>query len=124
MELGRTVDGARIAAATVDAWSARRTSSLRVAGRHVLNVWRLLQRDVALTQYTLENCVAHLLHERVPRFASGTLRAWLTSERPAECARALEYVLRRVALTLRLLEKSEIVSVSYTHLTLPTNREG
>lgn len=109
MELGRTVDGARIAAATVDAWSARRTSSLRVAGRHVLNVWRLLQRDVALTQYTLENCVAHLLHERVPRFASGTLRAWLTSERPAECARALEYVLRRVALTLRLLEKSEIV---------------
>ncbi|WFD30343.1 DNA-directed DNA polymerase [Malassezia sp. CBS 17886] len=107
-ELGRTRAPARAAAAAVGAWAERRTSALRVPGRHVINIWRLMQREVALAQYTLESTVHHILRERTPRYTYETLTAWMTSQ-TRFAVRALRYVLRRVRLSVRLLEKTEIL---------------
>lgn len=84
-------------------------SSLRISGRHVLNMWRLMQYEVALTQYTLENVVFHILHERVPHYSLATLTSWMTSQRAGPVAQALTYVLRRIQLVVRLVEKTEVV---------------
>ena len=45
-------------------------------GRIVLNVWRLLRSELALTSYSFENTVFHVLHQRVPLFSPAQLAAW------------------------------------------------
>ena len=55
-------------------------SELRVCGRVVLNVWRLLRSEVALYSYTFENTMFHVLHRRVPRFEPWTLSEWWHSD--------------------------------------------
>jgi len=47
-----------------DQWSIRHTSTFRVAGRHVLNTWRIMRTELELSMYTLENTVFHLLRRR------------------------------------------------------------
>ena len=51
-----------------DMYGADHTSELRVAGRVVLNVWRLMRHEVAFYSYTFENMMFHVLHRRVPKF--------------------------------------------------------
>jgi DNA polymerase zeta len=47
-----------------DQWSIRHTSTFRVAGRHVMNTWRIMRAELELSMYTLENTVFHLLRRR------------------------------------------------------------
>ncbi|WFC97833.1 DNA-directed DNA polymerase [Malassezia yamatoensis] len=94
---------------SVDRWTAARASTLRVQGRILINIWRIMQSEVALTMYSLENVVSHVLNRRTPHYTHSTLTSWLHSQRPADKARALTYVLRRVHLALELLDKSEML---------------
>jgi DNA polymerase zeta len=45
-------------------WEKRKTSTFKVVGRHVFNLWRLMRSERALTSYTLENVVFHTLKKR------------------------------------------------------------
>lgn len=47
-----------------DKWGYTHGSSIKVTGRHVLSIWRIIRSDVALTQYTFENVVYHILRTR------------------------------------------------------------
>lgn len=47
-----------------DGYSAHHTSTFKVEGRHVLNIWRILRSEVTLNQYTFEHVVFHVLHQR------------------------------------------------------------
>ncbi|RZF41267.1 hypothetical protein LSTR_LSTR010495 [Laodelphax striatellus] len=49
---------------------------IRLAGRIVLNVWRLLRSEVALQSYTFENIMYHVLRRRIPLFSFRALSAW------------------------------------------------
>ena len=89
-ELGRMRTQSAVGAMTD--WSASTTSSLRICGRHVLNVWRLMRTHIALTQYTLEHVVMNVLHKRTPVYSCATLTEWLRSYRAADVARALRYL--------------------------------
>ena len=51
---------------------------MSVAGRIVLNVWRLMRSEVAFYSYTFENMMYHVLHERVPKVELATLTRWWT----------------------------------------------
>ena len=53
-----------------DQWSIRHTSTFHVAGRHVLNLWRIMRTELELSMYTLENTVFHLLRRRYAVLAS------------------------------------------------------
>lgn len=39
---------------------------IKISGRIFLNVWRLLRSEIALTSYTFENVMYHILHRRIP----------------------------------------------------------
>lgn len=106
-EWGRARRRARRGAA--DGWTAARAAALRVQGRHVLSIGRLMQREVALAQYTLEAVVYHVLRRRLPHYTHATLSAWLRSVRAADVARAVTYAVRRVRCALELLERSELL---------------
>lgn len=47
-----------------DEWGYKKASVYRIIGRHMLNVWRIMRSEVALTSYTFENLAYHVLHCR------------------------------------------------------------
>jgi hypothetical protein len=45
-------------------WEVRHTSTFKVAGRHTLNLWRILRVEITLSVYTFENAVFNVLKQR------------------------------------------------------------
>ena len=92
-----------------DRWGFNHTSTIRVTGRHMINIWRAMRGELNLLQYTMENVVFHLLHRRIPHFPYQDLTRWYKSDRPANLAKILEYYISRVQLDLEILERNELV---------------
>ncbi|KAE8233840.1 hypothetical protein CF326_g1124 [Tilletia indica] len=90
-------------------WDFANSSALRVTGRHVLNIWRLMRGEMALNQYTFENVVYHLLHKRVPKFSHSTLSDYHRSLHAEVFCRPLRYWLERIQLVQDLIEASDLV---------------
>lgn len=99
----------RPGAGALVAGAGPRDAGLRVAGRHVLNVWRLMCAEVTLPQYTLESVAVHVLGRRLPRYAPATLGAWIAGGRPTEVARVVRYAVQRVRCAVQLLERTELL---------------
>jgi len=47
-----------------DRWAMRQSSTFKVAGRHVLNIWRIMRSEKTLAMYTFENVVFDVLRRR------------------------------------------------------------
>ncbi|KAF1833799.1 DNA polymeras-like protein zeta catalytic subunit [Decorospora gaudefroyi] len=92
-----------------DRWGFTHTSTIRVTGRHMINIWRAMRGELNLLQYTMENVVFHLLHRRIPHYQHSDLTTWYTNGKPRDLARVLDYFLTRVQLNLDILEANEIV---------------
>ena len=93
-----------------DRWGFNHASTVRVTGRHTINVWRAMKGELNLLQYTLENVAFHLLQKRVPHYAFKDLTAWYKSKVPRERARALQYFCDRVRIDLEILDANELVA--------------
>ena len=85
------------------------TSTIRVTGRHTINIWRAMRAELNLLQYTMENVVFHLLHRRIPHFSFADLTKWYKSSTPRDLAKVLDYFLSRVQLDLEILDANELI---------------
>ncbi|ORY19901.1 hypothetical protein BCR34DRAFT_471499 [Clohesyomyces aquaticus] len=92
-----------------DRWGFTHTSTIRVTGRHMINIWRAMRGELNLLQYTMENVVFHLLHKRIHHYSHADLTTWYTSSKPRDLAKVLDYYISRVQLNLDILEANEIV---------------
>ncbi|KAK8067872.1 hypothetical protein PG996_006984 [Apiospora saccharicola] len=92
-----------------DKWGFNTTSTIRVTGRHMINVWRAMRGELNLLQYTMENVVWHLLHRRIPHYNWRTLSDWYINNRPRDLAKLLRYYLTRTRLDIEILEANELV---------------
>jgi DNA polymerase zeta len=92
-----------------DRWGFTHTSTIRVTGRHMINIWRAMRGELNLLQYTMENVVFHLLHKRIPHYQHSDLTTWYANGKPRDLAKVLDYFLTRVQLNLDLLEANDIV---------------
>jgi DNA polymerase zeta len=92
-----------------DRWGFTHTSTIRVTGRHMINIWRAMRGELNLLQYTMENVVFHLLHKRIPHYRHSDLTAWYNSSKPRDLAKVLDHFITRVQLNLDILEANEIV---------------
>ncbi|KAL1613042.1 DNA polymerase zeta [Paraconiothyrium brasiliense] len=92
-----------------DRWGFTHTSTIRITGRHMINIWRAMRGELNLLQYTMENVVFHLLHKRIPHYQYSDLTTWYTSPKPRDLAKVLDYFITRVQLDLDILEANEIV---------------
>ncbi|KAK8073881.1 hypothetical protein PG994_004780 [Apiospora phragmitis] len=92
-----------------DRWGFNTTSTIRVTGRHMINVWRAMRGELNLLQYTMENVVWHLLHRRIPHYNWRTLSDWYINNRPRDLAKLLRYYLTRTRLDIEILEANELV---------------
>ncbi|KAL9123251.1 MAG: hypothetical protein Q9187_000196 [Circinaria calcarea] len=93
-----------------DLWGFNHTSTIRVTGRHMINIWRAMRGELNLLQYTMENIVFHLLHRRIPHFPFQDLTKWYNSSRPRDLAKVIDYYTSRVQLDLQILEQNELIS--------------
>ncbi|KAF2839045.1 hypothetical protein M501DRAFT_1057352 [Patellaria atrata CBS 101060] len=93
-----------------DRWGFQQTSTIRITGRHMINIWRAMRGELNLLQYTMENVVFHLLHKRIPHYPFNDLTKWYKSSRPRDLAKLLDYFLSRVQLDLEILEVNELVA--------------
>ncbi|TMW45044.1 hypothetical protein DOY81_009875, partial [Sarcophaga bullata] len=80
---------------------------MKLCGRILLDVWRLLRSEIALTSYTFENVMYHIMHKRCPWHSYRTLTEWFASP----CSRwiVIEYYLERVRGTLALLDQLDLI---------------
>lgn len=92
-----------------DSWGWTQTSALKITGRHILNIWRLMRGELNLNVYTYENVVFHLLRTRVSKMPHSRLTAWYRSRRPALVSRTLKYWIERCETDLAIIETSELV---------------
>ncbi|KAL9600620.1 MAG: hypothetical protein Q9219_003053 [cf. Caloplaca sp. 3 TL-2023] len=92
-----------------DRWGFNHTSTIRVTGRHMINIWRAMRGELNLLQYTLENVVFHVLHRRVPHYSYRDLTDWYVRGKPKDLARVINYYVSRVQLDLEILEQNELV---------------
>jgi DNA polymerase zeta len=92
-----------------DRWGFTHTSTIRITGRHMINIWRAMRGELNLLQYTMENVVFHLLHKRIPHYQHSDLTAWYTNSKPRDLAKVLNHFLTRVQLNLDILEANETV---------------
>ncbi|XP_039483867.1 DNA polymerase zeta catalytic subunit isoform X1 [Drosophila santomea] len=80
---------------------------MKLCGRILLDVWRLMRSEIALTSYTFENVMYHILHKRCPWHTPKSLTEWFASP----CTRwlVMEYYLERVRGTLALLDQLDLL---------------
>jgi DNA polymerase zeta len=92
-----------------DKWGFNTTSTIRVTGRHMINIWRAMRSELNLLQYTMENTTWHLLHRRVPHYSWRTLSDWYISGKPRDLSKLLRYYLTRTKLDIDILEANELI---------------
>ncbi|KAJ9661272.1 DNA polymerase zeta [Neophaeococcomyces mojaviensis] len=93
-----------------DKWGFNHTSTIRVTGRHTINIWRAMRGELNLLQYTMENVTFHLLHRRIPHYSFADLTRWYQSRNTRDMAKVIEYFASRVQIDLNLLEANELIS--------------
>lgn len=80
---------------------------VKLCGRIFLDVWRLMRSEIALTSYTFENVMYHIMHRRCPLHDFKDLtRMWKGNV--TRCI-VLEYFLDRVKGTLILLNQLDLI---------------
>lgn len=92
-----------------DRWGFNKTSSIHMAGRHVINIWRAMRSELSLLQYSMEHVVFQLLHRRIPHYSFKTLTSWYASDKPRDVMKVLEYFLSRVQMDLEIIEVNELI---------------
>lgn len=92
-----------------DKWGFNTTSTIRVTGRHMINVWRSMRGELNLLQYTMENVAWHLLHRRIPHYPWRTLTDWYIGGKPRDLNKLLRYYLTRTKLDIEMLEANELI---------------
>ncbi|RPD62939.1 hypothetical protein L227DRAFT_584639 [Lentinus tigrinus ALCF2SS1-6] len=112
LDVGEQISRApgRTASGGYDAWGMKTTSTFKVIGRHVLNLWRIMRSEQTLNIYTFENVVFQLLRRRTPWYSPQTLTEWYNSPVPHHAARVLHYFARRTDMVLEMLDAAEVVT--------------
>nr|CAD7571397.1 unnamed protein product [Timema californicum] len=83
---------------------------MKVAGRVVLNVWRLMRNEVSLTSYTFENVMYHVLHQRVALHSFKSLSRWWEHPTPLYRWITVEHYLTRVDGLVNLLDQLDLIA--------------
>ncbi|VEN37746.1 unnamed protein product, partial [Callosobruchus maculatus] len=102
-ELGRSKSGALV---RKDDESSK---DLKLVGRIVLDVWRIMRHEIAIQSYTFESIVYHILQKRVPCYSFKDLTFWWSHKSNLYRHRTASYYLYRVLTILDLFDKLDLI---------------
>ncbi|XP_078068465.1 DNA polymerase zeta catalytic subunit isoform X2 [Mustelus asterias] len=92
-----------------DEYGATAMSEINVVGRIILNVWRMMRSEVALNNYSFENVVFHVLHQRFPLFSFRVLSDWFDNKTDLYRWKMVDHYICRVRGNLQLLEQLDLI---------------
>ncbi|KAJ9226547.1 hypothetical protein DTO271D3_3487 [Paecilomyces variotii] len=92
-----------------DLWGFNTSSSIRITGRHMINIGRAMRSELNLLQYTIENVTFHLLHRRIPHYPFKDLTAWYKSGKPRDLMKIIDYFVSRVQINIEILDANELI---------------
>ena len=84
---------------------------LLIAGRVVLNLWRIFKSEISLNIYTFENCCFHILKERCAKHSFNELNTWFSHKNDLYRWRTIEYYLYRTQANLKLMSRLDLVGI-------------
>lgn len=97
-------------------WGGYTQFEVKLCGRIFLDVWRLMRSEIALTSYTFESVMFHIMHRRCPLYGFRELtRLWGAEDavngKAASSARCVvvEHYLERVRSNLELLNQLDLI---------------
>ncbi|XP_070589453.1 DNA polymerase zeta catalytic subunit [Erythrolamprus reginae] len=96
-------------ASDLDEYGADTMSEINIVGRVILNIWRIMRHEVALTNYTFENVSFHILHQRFPLFTSRVLSDWFDNKADIYRWKIVDYYISRVRGNIQLLEQVDLI---------------
>ncbi|ETE72844.1 DNA polymerase zeta catalytic subunit, partial [Ophiophagus hannah] len=96
-------------ASDLDEYGADTMSEINIVGRVMLNIWRIMRHEVALTNYTFENVSFHILHQRFPLFTSRVLSDWFDNKADIYRWKIVDYYISRVRGNIQLLEQLDLI---------------
>ena len=82
---------------------------LVIAGRVVLNLWRILRSEISLNIYTFENCCFSILNERVAKYNFALLTSWFVHRSDLHRSKTIDYYLYRTQTNLRLISSIDLI---------------
>lgn len=93
----------------------------KIPGRILLDVWRLMRHEIALTSYTFENISYHILHRRYPKHSYSTLtnmwkhplKMWIVADYYMTRAKTLLEILRQLDLVGRTCELAKLFGIQF-----------
>lgn len=92
-----------------DRWGYTHTSSIKINGRHLFNVWRFLKDELKLTSYSLENISFQLLHRTLPKILTDQLSEWYKSGSIGRLLMVCNYYMHRMDLIIDIIDTQEMV---------------
>ncbi|KAG1708451.1 DNA polymerase zeta catalytic subunit [Nymphon striatum] len=93
----------------INRYGADHMSEINIAGRIVLNGWRIFRSHVTLNIYTFENVLFHVLHQRTPVFTHKTLNKWFSKSNSSQKWKVIEYYMTRVEGLMKMLQQIDCI---------------
>lgn len=82
-------------------------TQLKIHGRIVIDLWRLMRHEINLTSYSFENIMYHVLHRRYPKHSHHSLSKWWSD--PKFRWMVLEYYIQRSCGNLEIMEQLDLI---------------
>lgn len=83
---------------------------IKLKGRIVINLWRILSSEEKLTDYTIENMIFHVLKIREPVFENDVLLKFYKTNNNNEIILCLDYYMKRCEYNLKLIDELDFIT--------------
>jgi DNA polymerase zeta len=93
-----------------DEYGIQKQSGINVPGRIIINLWRIIRKEINLRNYNYQNVIFNLLNVRIHEFSHETLTKYLFSKNPSEFSIAYKYNKRKTEYNLHLLTNLDIIN--------------
>eukprot|EP00178_Gracilaria_changii_P009222 TRINITY_DN270_c0_g1_i3.p1 TRINITY_DN270_c0_g1~~TRINITY_DN270_c0_g1_i3.p1 ORF type:complete len:1690 (-),score=200.37 TRINITY_DN270_c0_g1_i3:4125-9194(-) len=90
------------------AYYRRKGADIKITGRHVISLWRVIRKEVKLPAYSKETVAAELFNTTFPQHENKYLEEWFNSD--CQFCRAISHLSRLVFLDVAIIDKLNIMS--------------
>ncbi|XP_065057667.1 DNA polymerase zeta catalytic subunit-like isoform X2 [Rhopilema esculentum] len=85
-------------------------NDVKISGRILLNVWRIMRSEVTLRVYSFESVAFHVLHRRLPKYSFRTLSSWWSHQTSLHRRKVVEYYITRCRANVEMLVRTDFIS--------------
>lgn len=85
----------------------RKGADVKITGRHIISLWRIVRTEVKLSAYTREIVATELFNMTFPKHSNHVLERWYTG---SFADRAVQHILKLAILNVAIIDKLNVLS--------------